>query len=323
MNTYRKINTIEITRLVNNFKVYLSGQGIEDFSKSRHKNLRSLMINYFKTNQFKVDYFEMAQGIIEELGLKLENVLLQKTPTPRIFRPGDHGTSFHSDYWYGHGEKTITVWTPLTDLIEGNSFSIVPNKLLNEDFSRNLEKSYGVASQEIEEELLRMSDPVLINLGESIVFHSKVLHGSPINSTNLIRVSFDFRIADTIDTTSTKDSESYFRWINGGFMSSKNKFTGMNFIKYICGGEHKSTLAQHLLIESVVKEYSISILGQEAEVERFGYPIFIAYLDKLAFEKNIDGLIIASRAILDESSIKFAEKYNKIKVYCALENEFI
>lgn len=323
MKTYRKINTFEITRLVNNFKVYLSSQEIEDFSKSKHKNLRILMINYFKTNQFKVDYFEMAKVIIEELGLKLENVLLQKTPTPRIFRPGDHGTSFHSDYWYGHGEKTFTVWTPLTDLIEGNSFSIIPNKFLNEDFSINLEKSYGVASSEMEEELLSASEPVLINLGESIVFPSSVLHGSPLNSTNLIRVSFDFRIADIFDTTSTKESESYFRWIDGGFMSSKSKFTDMNFIKYICGGEHKSTLAQHLLIESVVKEYSISILGQEAEVERFGYPIFRAYLDKLAFDKNIDGLIIASRAILDESSIKFAENCNKIKVYCALENEFI
>jgi hypothetical protein len=78
-----------------------------------------------------------------------------------------------------------------------------------------------------------------------------------------------------------------------------------------------------LIIESVVKEYSISVSGQEAEVERFGQPIFRAYLANLASTKNIDGLIVASKSILDFESIKAAENNKAIKIYCALENEFI
>jgi hypothetical protein len=58
-------------------------------------------------------------------------------------------------------------------------------------------------------------------------------------------------------------------------------------------------------------------------VERFGHPIFKAYLDHLAKAKNINGLVIASKNILDAKSIEEAKNQNEIKVYCALENEFL
>ena len=323
MKTYKYIGSIQIITLVKNFKAYLLANGIHDFNDSKHKNLRNLMIDYFKNRQFQEDYFQMTSFILERLGLNSSNALLQKTPTPRIFRPGDHGTSFHSDYWYGHGEKTITIWTPLSDLEVGNSFSIVPDERVNEDITQALNESCGVTSSEQEKNILEFSDPVIMPLGQSVIFPSRIIHGSPKNITNKVRVSFDFRIADARDKTSTKDPASYFQWSNDSFIIAENRFAGANYIKYICGGEHKSTMAQHLIIESVVKEYSISISGQEAEVERFGQPIFRAYLDTLAITKNVDGLIIASKSILDAQSVKLAENCKTVKVYCALENEFI
>jgi hypothetical protein len=323
MKTYQYIGTPEISSLVSCFQTNLINIGIDDFNDSKHKNLRNVMLNFFKTKQFQEEYFQAASSIIKKLRLNPSNLLLQKTPTPRIFRPGDHGTSFHSDYWYGHGERSITVWTPLSELELGNSFSIVPDEHLNEKMTRILNENCGVASSEHEKKLLDISDPVLMPLGQSVVFASKILHGSPKNITNSVRVSFDFRIADISDKTSTKDPESYFQWRTNTFVAANNRFNGSNYIKYICGGDHKSTLAQHLMIESVVKEYSISISGQEAEVERFGQPTFRAYLTNLASEKNVDGLIVASRSILDPESIEAALSCKSIKVYCALENEFI
>lgn len=323
MKTYQCINSPSIFDLITNFKDYLFANGVEDFNDSKSKNLRILMIDYFKKEQFKNDYFNMAISILKSLDIDPQNTMLQKVPTPRIFRPEDHGTSFHNDYWYGHGEKTMTIWTPLSELILGNSFSIIPNQQFNDIMTQELNESSGVTTLEQERKLMEASEHVIIPMGSSVIFSSKVIHGSPKNTTNHVRVSFDFRIADLRDRTSTKDPHSYFQWNNGTFVSGKNKFTGLNFIKYICGGKHKSTLSQHLLIESVVKEYEINIAGQEAEVERFGHPIFNAYLESVAINKNIDGLIIASKTILDSTAIKAASKNKRIKIYCALENEFI
>ena len=323
MKTYQSINCPTILNLVNNFNHNLLSSGVEDFNNSKHKNLRNLMIDYFKMRQFQDDYFEMAISLMKRLKLDPQKSMLQKTPTPRIFRPGDHGTSFHSDYWYGHGEKTITVWTPLSELVLGNSFSIIANQNFNESMTQVLNKSAGVATIEQENKMIEASDHVIIPKGNSVIFNSKIIHGSPKNSTNNVRVSFDFRIADIGDKTSTKDPDLYFQWNGTTFEIAKNKFDGLSFVKYICGGEHKSTLSQHLIIESIAKEYEINVVGQEAEVERFGHPIFKAFLESVAMNKNIDGLIIASRTILNSSSIEAAKNNKRIKVYCALENEFI
>ena len=81
-------------------------------------------------------------------------------------------------------------------------------------------------------------------------------------------------------------------------------------------------MAQHLLIESVVKEYGINIVGQEAEVERFGHPIFRAYLQNLADYKKIDGIIVASKTVLDQESINHARN-SHMKIYFCLENELL
>jgi hypothetical protein len=323
MKTYNYINAPEILTLVTNFSEQLAMDGVSDFNVSKHKNLRNLMIAYFKAELFQSDYFRVAKVIIEEMGLDVSTVLLQKIPTPRIFRPGDHGTSFHSDYWYGHGDQTITVWTPLSSIEEGNSFFILPTYELNASFTKALNESNGVASPAQEELLAQSSHSVSMDIGSSIIFPSNILHGSPCNKTDKVRVSFDFRIANKNDITSTKDPESYFIWMNNTFVADQNRFSGANYIKYICGGKHKNTLAQHLIIESVVKEYDISISGQEAEVERFGQPIFREYLNGLAHMKKIDGLIVASRSILDDESIQAAKDCNTVKIYCALENEFI
>ena len=173
MKTYQYIDSPSILNLVTNFKDYLFANGVQDFNDSKHKHLRILMIDYFKKKQFQDDYFEMAISILKRLEIDPQNSMLQKTPTPRIFRPGDHGTSFHSDYWYGHGEKTITIWTPLSELILGNSFSIISNQQFNESITEILNEGSGVATLEQEKKLMEASDHIIIPMGSSVVLHSQ------------------------------------------------------------------------------------------------------------------------------------------------------
>ena len=56
---------------------------------------------------------------------------LQRTPSPRIFFPNSHGTSVHTDYWYGHGQTAHTVWVPLINCVQGATFFSDHFNLLN------------------------------------------------------------------------------------------------------------------------------------------------------------------------------------------------
>ena len=309
------LSTLEI---IKDLSFFLNKNGIDSLLDPE-VNLRPYLFDFFKTNQFKENYFKLAIEAANFLNLDKENILLQKAPTARIFKPGTHGTSFHCDFWYGHGKDAITVWTPLTDVNEGNSFHVIKGEL-NKKYYDQLEKNKGFSLDE--SELLSNSEPVLIKQGQSFCFTSDVIHGSPLNTSKDTRISFDFRIAIANDSSSTKDLITYYKFNGKSFVECDERFLGMNFLKYICGGQNKSPLAQHGIIESVSKEYGIKISAQEAEVERFGQPIFDAYLDSLAKSKGFDALRIASESVLSKTSLSKALR-SETKVYCALENKFL
>ena len=81
----------------------------------------------FTRNDFFLNFFYgLSKDIVEKLSLNKDNVLLQPNVTVRKFEPNSHGTSFHTDYLYGHGIKTYTIWIPLYGLQKGNSFWMYP-----------------------------------------------------------------------------------------------------------------------------------------------------------------------------------------------------
>ncbi len=55
--------------------------------------------------------------------IPINEFVVQPVPTPRIFRPGDHGTSWHTDFWYGHGETFRTVWVPIKESVQVQPFN--------------------------------------------------------------------------------------------------------------------------------------------------------------------------------------------------------
>jgi hypothetical protein len=139
---------------------------------------REALFQFFEIERFKELYWRLGLISSAKVGLERSNLVMQSMPTPRVFKPGQHGTSFHCDYWYGHGLSSHTVWTPLSTVDEGNTFHVCQidmqaalyDKLVSSGFSSDLEK-----------ELLKSSFPLMPGQGTSVIFGSKTLHGSPLN----------------------------------------------------------------------------------------------------------------------------------------------
>lgn len=306
---------IELKKLFN--EKYLKGKGIS--SLKNNSECKSIFFDFFNSKEFKKAYFLLSEDIAIKLNLDLNRLVLQRQPTPRIFLPNTHGTSFHCDYWYGHGKTFYTIWVPLSKIIENNSFYLCSEQK-NDYFLKKIENQKNFIK--LEKKLLLNSVHANPPEDSAVVFNSKLLHGSPVNNSSLTRISFDFRIGYCDDQTSTKDLYEYFYYSKGKFLLNKNRFEGLNFLKYICGGKNKNTFSQHLIIEEVSKLYGIRIVSQEAEVERFGYYMFNEYFLGLAKTKNINGIIIASKSIISPYLIK-KYKNHKVKIYAALENSFL
>ena len=133
---------------------------------------------------------QVARKVADSIGLPHDGLVLQSVPTPRILRPETHGSSFHCDYWYGHGLSTYTTWLQLTPVEMGDSPFICAEACQEALFEKLVSTR---KFNEFEDELL------------AFLFHSKVLHGSPKNTSSKTRVSFDFRIGSKSEKMSTKD----------------------------------------------------------------------------------------------------------------------
>ena len=86
--------------------------------------LKSRFFAWFDTSSFQELYQALARDVMVSLyPLPHTNAIgLQRTPSPRIFFPNSHGTSLHTDYWYGHGRTAHTVWVPLINCVQGATF---------------------------------------------------------------------------------------------------------------------------------------------------------------------------------------------------------
>ena len=105
-------------------------------------------------------------------------------------------------------------------------------------------------------------------------------------------------------------------------LQQKNIFKNLDFLKYICGGIHKDTEAQHEIIEYVAKKNNLNIVGQEAEIERLGFSVFNRHAFNINPEKNFNAIIIASNSVLDRGILDQNLK-KALPIYSALEGCFI
>lgn len=299
---------------------YFSSLGISLGDDTSRKNIRALMFECFRTDAFRIAYIALATSVADHAGIAAQDLVFQSTPTPRILRPGEHGTSFHCDYWYGHGEKFLTIWTPLTSVVKGNTFMVMNNPQLSEKHFNSIAQQNGALGDL--QPIIDDCEHVLPRNSQCAVFGSKTIHGSPKNTSPKERISFDFRLGPVTDETSTKDLDSYYRHTATGYGITRHDST-KRFLKYICGGRGISTTAQHILIEGVTKNLGLNIVAQEAEIERYGFPMLRMHTANNGDEgKQFDGIVIASDSILNSEVLKELRE-RKATVFFALENRWL
>jgi hypothetical protein len=294
-----KINNSKTSSLIRLefLKFFEMRSGCNDLYKIDSKILRSLMIDFFREPSFLKLYREYFIEILESNNLSRDDYCLQNQPTPRVFEPNAHGTSLHCDYWYGHGEETFTIWTSITEVVPENAFS-VSEESSNAELHRLFYNSHSIDSK-IMEYFDNHSYPVLPSADQYALFDSKLMHASNINHSPLRRVSFDFRIAKKSDPSCTKELQNYFVLSENSTLEKNVRHSALKCLKYVCGGLHKSTSLQHIIIENFAELNGLNIVAQEAEIERFGHPMLKQYLSGLLKEKGIDLVLIASESVID------------------------
>ena len=291
-----------------------------NFSIKNSKKIRLLFFDFFKSENFKKEYLKLGHEIQSYFKIPKNLFVLQGIPTPRVFSPGDHGTSLHCDYWYGHGIKSRTVWIPLIGLNNKSTFEMV---ISDEENNRiiSLIKNDNLLLEKINKVNIK-TFPVLPKLGEAAIFSSNLLHKSTSNSSNKLRLSFDFRFGKKNDQTSNKNLNTWYQF-KKGLLANMSINKKKDFIKYIIGGKKIETGAQHLLIESFAKINGIEISAQEAEIERFGYSMLKMHCKDIANKKGrFKGIVIASTSLLEKNILKDIVK-NKIPVFACLEAKWI
>jgi hypothetical protein len=102
-----------------------------------------------------------------------DSYLYQREPNLRIHPPGELCVPWHRDADLGHLLEEWNVWVPLTETFDDSQ-----RLWIKHDDSGGIE-------------------PVRVPLGEAFIFPgARVPHGNGINTTDIARVSFDFRLIE-------------------------------------------------------------------------------------------------------------------------------
>ncbi len=291
--------------------------------KSNSSLIKSTLFDAFESNEFLSIYKSLAIEVATYFYGNPSNTCLQTSPTPRIFFPNSHGTSIHSDYWYGHGLSAITTWIPILNSISGATFYADHRKILN-SYIEN--KNFELDNlKTITRKIASKDNEVLPPPSSAFLFDASMLHGSILNSTNKTRISFDFRISKIKDPTSTKDLENYLIFDDNAneYKLPYHKLYGKRILKYICGGHNKNTFAQQILIDSFSNRYHLQIIDQEAEIERYNYPILNGLSKGYKLKNDYDAIVLASEYIAHDFFSKEGIRSSVIPIWSALENKQI
>lgn len=132
---------------------------------------------FYKNNlEFSNLYLKFVKEIIKPI---FDNELLvyQTIPTFRVHLVGNVAVGeFHRDRDYGHSINETNFWIPFTNAFSTNTI--------------------WIESQEGKEDVT----PCLVNYGEILKFDGpNLLHGNKINTTNITRVSVDFRVVKYLE----------------------------------------------------------------------------------------------------------------------------
>ena len=303
-------------------KKFLCNIGKTKLVKQNIHIIKKIFFDTFLDEAFINLYKSFAKDISTIAYGDPKGTCLQVTPTPRVSFGGSHGTSIHTDYWYGHGKSAFTVWVPILNCISGSTF-------YSDHYN---ELGFDHKSKEFSIDLLNNLTPrisqdkykVLPPESSCYIFNSLTLHGSPLNTTPKTRLSFDFRISKKDDDTSSKDLKNYFQYDyeSQNYVSSYHPLFKKSVLKYVSNAYDKSSFVENICINATAEKYGFLISDQEGEIMRYGNPVFEAILNGYSLSKKYSGIVVFSSTIFSNQIIKRIKSSN-IKVWACLENKFI
>jgi hypothetical protein len=155
---------------------------------------------YDTDDMFQAAYYDFIRYIREHYFK--EPFWFQITPTIRIHSPNgknnNHYPRYHSDIGYGHPPEEFNLWLPLTDLLTGHGFTILPVadstallKSYDYDFPTMIEAA--IDDKAFSQLCDDLSLPVTTRFGDVLAFDSRSIHsGQPMTIHS--RASMDIRI---------------------------------------------------------------------------------------------------------------------------------
>lgn len=283
--------------------------------------LKNRLAKVVETEDFLRLKHKVANDVAEELGWSKFETLIQVRPTMRFFLPQSHSTSLHCDFWYGHARTAYTIWMPLTKLVPGNSFWIC-------DESKNKLRLGELESRQLTalDLLYKFEDGTEVHPPDfgAAVFSSRALHASPKNTSEITRISFDFRIYHRNDNSCTKEAELFYKSDEFETLHKDHQNVDQNrqhrYLKFIIGGNGASTKSQHIIIDAFARENNINIVAQEAEIERFNFPMLRMYLNSELGKEQFHGIILATETIISPE-LKKVFRDSNLAVICVLEGK--
>ena len=155
---------------------------------------------YETNNVMSILYSKFMKEII--LPFIGENCYVQKTPTNRFSFPFSKGMTdrdYHNDIMLGHPPEVVNVWVPLTNTSKSRSFSILGlSDSLNflKKYDNNLsDLHYAIWNDDnLFAAIQKKATIVEMKPGEVMLFDSRCIHSSTLNSSEYTRVSIDVRI---------------------------------------------------------------------------------------------------------------------------------
>lgn len=253
--------------------------------------LRQRFYDLFRTDSFQDCYRAFSTWLMNN---ELRGYsIIQKTPTIRVQFPGELSVSFHTDEWYGHDARAITVWVPLTRLGPSNTLQIC----FSEDDNRALEKLFQAdrfTLDRINEAVQQKARPVLIDYGQNVIFSATDHHGTTHSNENFTRISFDFRFVKTTEELGTKPPSNYIRFDGRRWRPLIVTPQSLRLIMLTNYLEPISTKNQALFINSFCSANSHTIVGAESEIITLEYmPVLEYYLT--ASLDHYDGVVVFSK----------------------------
>ena len=268
----RKYKPLSDTRLYNKFNCNIVNHSfdfrslVEDLlGYSDLENLHK-QIDPLETNKLFKLFNDLDSTIIDEY---IDSIvgdveyLVQRTPNFRIVLPNHDKFGqvlfFHQGIWVGNGYGMRTIWTPITDAYESNTFQIA-SLTDSLEFTKKAYKEKWTYDK-IQTEANKICKPATLKYGDALLFTQEHVHGQIPNKTGKTRISFETRILLKGGDFNQKTPGGYFKKPFSKEHNKKGNYKNAIVMPTFDGPMFAdcTQFAQTILMEDYIKKNDVEI----------------------------------------------------------------